>query len=93
LKEWAIIEGPDYRKSLARVPQVIRETIENSVIPTLKEYPYPVEGKNERKIRKLRDKWEGFYEFKIESYRLIFRANLDSKKVLLVWVKTKPFAY
>jgi mRNA-degrading endonuclease RelE of RelBE toxin-antitoxin system len=93
LKEWKIIEGPDYLKSLVHVPQVIRQDIEKNVIPTLEEYPYPVEGKNERKIRKLRDKWEGFYEFKIGSYRLIFRPNLDSKRITLVSVKVKPFAY
>ncbi len=88
MNEWKIIEGPYYRKSLARVPQVIREEIEKNVIPILDEYPF-VKGK----CKKLRDEWEGFYEFKIGDHRLIFRPNLNSKRLLLVWVKRKPFAY
>jgi hypothetical protein len=38
LKEWKIIEGPDYRASLALVPEVIRKEIEDNVIPTLEEF-------------------------------------------------------
>jgi mRNA-degrading endonuclease RelE of RelBE toxin-antitoxin system len=96
LKEWRIVEGSDYNKSLARVPQVIREEIEKNVIPILEEYPYPV--KDEKTIKHLEGKWKGFYEFKLDqfkigSYRLIFRPNVNSKKILLVWVKVKPFAY
>jgi hypothetical protein len=98
LKEWKIIEGQDYRESFNNVSQVIREEIERHVIPTLEDYPYPVKGKNERTIKKLRDNWEGFYEFKVggvvrPTHRLIFQPNLNSKKVRLVWVKSKPLAY
>jgi mRNA-degrading endonuclease RelE of RelBE toxin-antitoxin system len=54
----------------------------------MEEYPF-VEGR----CKELRDNLKGYYEFKIRNYRLIFRANLDSKRVQLVWLKAKPFAY
>lgn len=101
MKEWKIIEGPDYRASLVLVPEVIRKEIKDNIIPTLKDYPYPVEGKNERMIKELKwGKWKekGFYEFKVggttrPTHRLIFQPNPNSKKVRLVWVRVKPFVY
>jgi hypothetical protein len=44
LKEWKIIEGEGYRKTLKYVQAHIEEEIEKSVIPMIEEYPF-VEGR------------------------------------------------
>ena len=44
MKEWKIVEGQDYRKTLARALQDIREVIERAIIPTMEEYAFVVGG-------------------------------------------------
>lgn len=41
---------------------------------------------------RLRNKLDGFYEQKIGNYRLVFRANLQTKKVEWCWIRAKPYA-
>jgi hypothetical protein len=51
LKEWKIVEGQDYRKTLTRAPQDVQEEIEKVIIPTMEEYPF-VKGR----CKELRDR-------------------------------------
>jgi len=74
------IDSKDYGTSVTRVPQVILEEIERDIIPTMEEYPFGCRSKQ------LSDNWKGFYKYKIGMYRLVFRVNLNSKRVQLVWV-------
>jgi mRNA-degrading endonuclease RelE of RelBE toxin-antitoxin system len=85
-KEWTIIEYEEYKKTIKGVPNDIREKVEKSLKPQMEEYPFT-------NSVELKNKCQGFFEQKIENYRLIFRIlNYNSKTVEFTWIRAKPHA-
>jgi mRNA-degrading endonuclease RelE of RelBE toxin-antitoxin system len=87
LKEWKIFEREEYKQMLSRAPVHIQQKIIN-MIPIIEEYPLSHELRSWR----LEDELKDLYEYKIDNYRLIFRLNINSKKIEFLWLKAKPFA-
>ena len=87
--EWTIVEHQEYKRTIRLVPKHIREELENSLRPQMEDYPFI----NDADKRPLKNDCEGFYEQKIEKYRLVFRIlNYNSKIVEFSWIRAKPHA-
>lgn len=89
VKKWTFIEHQEYRRTISLVPKHIQEEIQYVLKAKMEENPFV----NDADKRPLKNKCEGFYEQKIENYRLVFRIlNYNSKKIEFSWIRAKPHA-
>jgi mRNA-degrading endonuclease RelE of RelBE toxin-antitoxin system len=88
-KEWTIIENQEYLRTIKLIPKHIRDKVENELKSQMEEYPFV----NNADKYPLQNKCKGFYEQKIENYRLVFRIlDYNSKKIEFSWIRSKPHA-
>lgn len=80
--EFKIAETKTFEKVKKKIDQKLYQKINDIVYPQLRNNPYF--GAN---IKKLKGEFEGFYRYRIGSYRLFYL--IDEKKVLIFVIDLK----
>ena len=83
-----IAETKTFEKVKKKVDRKLYQKIVNVVYPQLRNNPYF--GAN---IRKLKGEFEGFYRYRIGSYRLFYLIDDDKVMVFVIDLKHKKDAY
>ena len=78
LSKYQIAETKSFTKIKKKIDKKLYSKIENFVYPQLKENPFY--GPN---IKKLKDSLEGYYRYRIGSYRLFYLIE-DEKLIIVV---------
>lgn len=78
---WKIVEHQEFKKTIELVPEHIRREVERLRI-LMADNPF-VNGAD---TRPLQHKCEGLFEQKIDNYRLVYRTNVNSQRVELLWI-------
>jgi len=88
LSKFQIAETKTFEKNKNKIDKKLYTKIENFVYPQLRENPFY--GPN---IKKLKDNLEGYYRYRVGSYRLFYLIEDDKLIVVVVDFKHRQKAY
>lgn len=88
LSKFAIAESRTFEKVKKKVDPKVYEKIKNIVYPQLRQNPHF--GPN---IKKLKGEFEGYYRYRVGSYRLFYLIENEKVIVVVINLKHRQSAY